>query len=149
MLRGAWSFRSFAHLSTVDIWLSALSPPPPPQGSFRSLRHCCDDIQSEGDMIGFLVRGRIKIRLGLGLGLRLRALSHLPRSRWRSYCMRPEKTLWNYLVTSERRNNYDRHELTRGPNLVQRPPGGGGGGGYSDVVWTGVRGWSLQTRTHL
>ena len=24
-----------------------------------------------------------------------------------------------------------------------------GGGGYSDVVWTGVRGWSLQTRTHL
>ena len=26
---------------------------------------------------------------------------------------------------------------------------GGGGGGYSDVVWTGVRGWSLQTHTHL
>ena len=29
------------------------------------------------------------------------------------------------------------------------PRPGGGGGGYSDVVWTGVRGWSLQTRTHL
>ena len=25
---------------------------------------------------------------------------------------------------------------------------GPGGGGYSDVVWTGVRGWSLQTRIY-
>ena len=31
--------------------------------------------------------------------------------------------------------------------FIQLSTSQGGGGGYSDVVWTGVRGWSLQTRT--